>query len=92
MKLAFSNTGCPAWDLATMFARAREYGYDGIELAALPGRVQLPLVPEVAADPSAVAQQAAEAGVAIVCLATAAVSRRRTRARWRITRRSFAST
>lgn len=73
MRLAFGNTGCPDWDLATMFARAKEYGFDGIELATLPGRQPLPLVPALAADPASVAQQAAQAGVEIVCLATSAV-------------------
>jgi sugar phosphate isomerase/epimerase len=72
MKLAFSNTGCPDWDLATLIAKAKEFGYDGIELAGLPGRQQLPIAPELAADPAGVAKQAAQAGVEIACLATAA--------------------
>ena len=42
MKLAFSTLGCPDWDLAEVVAGARKYGYDGIELRALSGSLDLP--------------------------------------------------
>ena len=42
MKLAFSTLGCPDWDLAEVIAGARKYGYDGIELRALSGSLDLP--------------------------------------------------
>lgn len=32
MKFAFSTVSCPKWDFETICARAREYGYDGIEI------------------------------------------------------------
>lgn len=32
MKLSFCTLGCPNWDLYQIAARAREYGYDGVEL------------------------------------------------------------
>ena len=32
MKIGFSSLACPGWDLQTIVARAREYGFDGIEL------------------------------------------------------------
>jgi sugar phosphate isomerase/epimerase len=50
MKLAFSTLGCPDWDLAKMIAGARKYGYDGIELRALRGSLDLPGCDEFAAE------------------------------------------
>src|ERR1700679_675090 len=32
MKFAFSTIACPAWDFETIAARAKEYGYDGVEV------------------------------------------------------------
>lgn len=32
MKFAYSTIACPAWDFETIAARAKEYGYDGIEV------------------------------------------------------------
>ncbi|MDB5321299.1 MAG: xylose isomerase [Phycisphaerales bacterium] len=37
MKFAFTTTpAAPEWDVQTLAARAREYGYDGVELASVP--------------------------------------------------------
>ena len=41
MKLAFSTLGCPNWDLSKVIASARTWGYDGIELRALGGTLDL---------------------------------------------------
>ena len=35
MKLAFSTLGCPLWDFATAVNRARDYGYDAIDIRTL---------------------------------------------------------
>ncbi len=32
MKFAFSTVACPKWDFETICARAKEYGYDGVEV------------------------------------------------------------
>src|SRR6266705_1799784 len=32
MKFAFSTVACPNWDFETIIARAKEYGYDGVEI------------------------------------------------------------
>jgi sugar phosphate isomerase/epimerase len=50
MKLAFSTLGCPDWDLAEVIAGARNYGYDGIELRALRGSLDLPGCDDFAAE------------------------------------------
>lgn len=49
MKLAFSTLGCPEWDLDTIIGAARRYGYEGIELRALAGSLDLLSRPEFAA-------------------------------------------
>jgi sugar phosphate isomerase/epimerase len=41
MKLAFSTLGCPEWDLETIIGAARKFGYEGIELRALTGSLDL---------------------------------------------------
>ena len=41
MKLAFSTLGCPDWDLDTIIAAARKFGYEAIELRALAGSLDL---------------------------------------------------
>lgn len=41
MKLAFSTLGCPEWDLETVIGAARKFGYEGIELRALAGSLDL---------------------------------------------------
>lgn len=50
MKLAFSTLGCPDWDLEDVIAGAHKYGYDGIELRALGGSLDLPGCGEFAAE------------------------------------------
>lgn len=41
MKLAFSTLGCPDWGLDTMIGAARRFGYEGIELRAIGGSLDL---------------------------------------------------
>ncbi len=50
MKLAFSTLGCPDWDLARITKTARRLGYQGIELRALKGRLDLVNLPEFAPE------------------------------------------
>ena len=41
MKLAFSTLGCPTWGLREIVAGARKWGYDGVELRAVSGSLDL---------------------------------------------------
>src|SRR5262245_9003389 len=34
MKFAFSTVACPQWDFDTIASKAKEYGYDGVEIRA----------------------------------------------------------
>jgi sugar phosphate isomerase/epimerase len=41
MKLAFSTLGCPEWEVVEIVAAARKWGYDGVELRAVGGSLDL---------------------------------------------------
>jgi sugar phosphate isomerase/epimerase len=41
MKFAFSTLGCPNWDLNQIAEAVRQFGYDGVELRALGGDLDL---------------------------------------------------
>jgi len=41
IKLAFSTLGCPQWELPRVARAAREYGFEGVELRALGGGLDL---------------------------------------------------
>ena len=49
MKLAFSTLGCPEWNLQQIAEAARNLGYQGIELRALGGSINLLERPELQA-------------------------------------------
>ncbi len=72
MKIGFSSLVCPGWDLETIVTNAAEYGFDGVELRGLRGELNLPLAPELSADPNAVRQLFDEKGVELVCLGSSA--------------------
>src|SRR4051812_41920034 len=48
MKLAFSTLGCPDWTVAQIVEAARRLGYDGVELRAVGGSLDLLSRPEFA--------------------------------------------
>lgn len=70
MKLAYSNVACPGWDFATLVAKAKEYGYQGIELRGLEGQMHLPLAPQIAGNPQKIAKLMRDTGVELICLST----------------------
>ena len=72
MKLAFSSVACPGWSLATMVEKAKEYGYQGIELRGLEGQMHLPLAPQLASNPRKIAHLMRETGVELICLSSSA--------------------
>ncbi len=46
MKFAFSTVSCPAWEFPVIVSRAKEYGYDGVELRGFINE-QVPIVADV---------------------------------------------
>ena len=74
MKLAFSTLGCPAWELPQIVAGARKWGYDGVELRAVGGSLDLVGRPEF--GPAQIATTRAyfeDAGIEICCVDTSCV-------------------
>ena len=71
MKFAFSTVSCPAWDFETVVRRAKEYGYDGVEVR---GFLNEPTAPTAAnlflTDLRKVRGLFESAGVEIACLAS----------------------
>jgi sugar phosphate isomerase/epimerase len=71
MKLAFSTLGCPDWDLPQVISGARKYRFDGIELRALSGSLDLPGCDEFAAEHIATTRDYLKReGIEICCVDT----------------------
>jgi sugar phosphate isomerase/epimerase len=45
MKIGFTTLGCPDWDLDTICAEARAYGFDGLDLRGLQDTLDITLLP-----------------------------------------------
>jgi sugar phosphate isomerase/epimerase len=71
MKLAFSTLGCPNWELDQIAATARRLGYDGVELRAVGGSLDLLDRPELApGNVQAARALFVENGLEICCVDT----------------------
>jgi len=74
MKLAFSTLGCPNWELREIVAGAREWGYDGVELRAVGGSLDLLARAEFApVQIETTRKYFADEGVAVCCVDTSCV-------------------
>jgi sugar phosphate isomerase/epimerase len=74
MKLAFSTLGCPGWELREIVAGARSLGYEGVELRAVGG--SLDLLSRAEFGPAQLATTRAyfeDAGIEICCVDTSCV-------------------
>lgn len=70
MKFAFSTVSCPKWDFDTIVARAKEYGYGGVEIRGFLNESVLTASNPFLTDPRKVHDLFADNGVAICCLAS----------------------
>src|SRR3954465_2487394 len=70
MKFAFSTLAAPSWDFATIATRAREYGYDGVELRGFLNESLLTASNVFLSDPAKVREIFNEQGIAIACLSS----------------------
>ena len=74
MKLAFSTLGCPHWELRQIIAAARSLGYDGVELRAVGGSLDLLSRAEFGqAQLATTRAYFADEGLAICCVDTSCV-------------------
>lgn len=70
MKFAFSTLACPKWDFQTIASRAKEYGYDGVEIRGFINESILSAANIFLSDPAKVKSQFANEGIEIACLAS----------------------
>jgi sugar phosphate isomerase/epimerase len=70
MKFAFSTVSCPKWDFETIVSRAREYGYDGVEIRGFLNESLLTSANVFVTDPNKVHDVFERGGVNIACLAS----------------------
>jgi sugar phosphate isomerase/epimerase len=73
MKIAFSTLGCPEWSLPEVIDKARQYGYEGVELRGLQEEIFLPRAAEFGGKRLAESRRRfEEAGLEVVCLGSTA--------------------
>jgi sugar phosphate isomerase/epimerase len=70
MKFAFSTISCPQWDFPTLVAKAKEYGYDGVEIRGFLNENTLTAANVFVGDPAAVRDTFAKGGIAVACLSS----------------------
>ena len=87
MKFAFSTVSCPKWDFETIVARAREYGYDGVEIRGFLSESTLTSANVFRSDPEKVQREFEAGGVKIACLASS-IAMEQAGPAWRFWRRN----
>jgi sugar phosphate isomerase/epimerase len=70
MKFAFSTVACPKWDFETICARAKEYGYDGVEIRGFLNESVLTASNIFLSDPGKTRALFDRAGIKMACLAS----------------------
>ncbi|PZE22123.1 sugar phosphate isomerase/epimerase family protein [Paenibacillus xerothermodurans] len=70
MKLSFTTLGCPEWDLETIIARAKEYGFDGIDFRGYLGQMNIYKLPQFSTDVHSTIQRIKEAGLEVTCFSS----------------------
>ncbi len=71
MKLAFSTLGCPQWEIDQLIDAARASGYDGIELRAYKGSLDLvKVLGDLPGGPAEFRRRLSRAGISVCCLDT----------------------
>lgn len=72
MKLAFTTLGCHEWDVETIAARAREYGFDGVDFRGYRGEMDVWKLPEFSRRADETASRFADAGLEVPCFSSSA--------------------
>src|SRR5262245_47374661 len=70
MKIAFSTVSCPKWDFETIASRAKEYGYDGVEIRGFLNESILTASNLFLSDPKKIKSLFDYHGIEIACLAS----------------------
>jgi sugar phosphate isomerase/epimerase len=70
MKFAFSTVACPKWDFETVAAKAKEFGYDGVEVRGFLNESILTAANVFLTDPKKIRKIFDDAGVEVACIAS----------------------
>jgi len=70
MKISFMTLGCPNWDLKTICARGKEYGYNGVDFRGYLDTLDITLLPEFTRDAAATLRQLNEAGLEVSAISS----------------------
>lgn len=70
MKLAFTTLGCPGWDIDTICANGRKYGYDGVDFRGLQDQIDITVTPEFTTHLFDTKQKLDDAGLAVPNIST----------------------
>lgn len=65
MKIGFTTLGCPDWDLDTICAKARGYGFDGLDLRGLQDTLDITLLPAFTSGVRETKSQLTDAGLEV---------------------------
>ncbi len=65
MKISMMTLGCPAWDLDTICAKGREYGFDGIDFRGLLAEIDISKLPEFTTGVAETRQKLAAVGLEV---------------------------
>ena len=65
MKLSFSTLGCPSWDLDTICARGREFGFDGVDFRGYLDTVDVTRLVEFTTRAAETKRRLDDAGLAV---------------------------
>jgi len=87
MKFAFSTVSCPAWDFDTIVARARDYGYGGVEIRGFLDEPAATTADLFKTDPDDLRRTFDDAGIEVACLASS-IAMEQPHAAWQVWRRS----
>jgi len=70
MRFAFTTTSCPTWDFETIIGRAKDYGYDGVEIRGFLNEPLLTAANVFLTDPQKVRGLFQSGNIEIACLSS----------------------
>ena len=70
MKLAFMTLGCPKWDLDTIIARGKEYGFDGVDFRGIQDDLDITTLPAFTSGLSETKRKLDDAGLAVSAISS----------------------
>ncbi len=70
MKLSFMTLGCPTWDLDTICARGREYGFDGVDFRGYLDTIDITTLPMFTTHAAQTRRQINDAGLEVSAISS----------------------